>query len=54
MAIPISDGTYMRMLLKVFRQSGIFATKVRNWTALPDDDITLPEFKAHFIEAYKN
>ena len=42
------------MLLKVFRQSGVFNTKIRSWTALPDGDKTLPKFKAHFIEAYKN
>ena len=51
---PISDGAYIRMLLKVFRQSSVFNTKIRSWTALPNGDKTLPKFKAHFIEAYEN
>jgi len=48
---PISDSTAVRLLLKVFEDTGVFGRGVESWRERPEAEHTLDNFKSHFIRA---
>jgi hypothetical protein len=47
----ISDPTYIRRVLEVFRKSGVFSNDIRDWNLKPEADKTIAELKVHFLRA---
>lgn len=50
---PISDPAYIRALLKVFDQSGVFGTAIHEWKLKPAAQRTPENLKIHFMTANK-
>jgi hypothetical protein len=45
---PISDPAYIRILLEVFTESGVFTRALEDWRAKDDADHTTANLKTHF------
>jgi hypothetical protein len=45
---PISDATYIRILLKVFRASGVLDRAIADWERKPEAEHTVSNALAHF------
>jgi hypothetical protein len=50
---PISDPAYIRILLEVFTESGVFTRALEDWRAKDDADHTTANLKTHFGKADK-
>jgi hypothetical protein len=50
---PIPDGAYIRILLHIFRQSGVMDDSIRDWDKKPLVEQTVPQATAHFIRDNK-
>jgi hypothetical protein len=50
---PIPDSKYMRILLQIFTNSGVFGRDIEDWEAKPKADKTIVNMKTHFMEANK-
>jgi hypothetical protein len=50
---PISDPAYIRILLEVFTESGVFTRALEDWRAKEDTDHTTTNLKTHFGKADK-
>jgi hypothetical protein len=50
---PISDPAYIRILLEVFTESGVFTRALEDWRAKDDTDHTPTNLKTHFGKADK-
>jgi hypothetical protein len=50
---PIPDSAYIRMLLQVFRESGVFGRAIEDWEAKPKATRTVANLQKHFTEANK-
>ena len=50
---PIADSKYMRMLLQVFTESGVFGRAIEDWDAKPRAEKTVANLQRHFTEANK-
>jgi hypothetical protein len=51
---PISDPAYIRILLEVFTESGVFTRALEDWRAKEDTDHTPTNLKTHFGKADKD
>jgi hypothetical protein len=50
---PIVDSKYMRILLQIFTDSGVFGRELEDWEAKPKADKTVSNLQKHFTEANK-
>jgi hypothetical protein len=50
---PIPDGAYVRILLHIFRQSGVLDDSIRDWDKKPPADQTVQGATAHFTRDNK-
>lgn len=50
---PIPDKAYVRLIVDVFKQSGVFKLEVDDWHKKPLADRTVANMQAHFIRANK-
>jgi hypothetical protein len=50
---PISDPAYIRILLEVFTESGLFTKALEDWQAKEDEEHTMVSLKTHFDKADK-
>jgi hypothetical protein len=48
---PISDPAYVRILLEVFTESGVFTRALEAWRDKDDDEHTVANLKKHFAKA---
>jgi hypothetical protein len=48
---PISDIAYLRILLEVFTESGVFTRALEAWRDKDDDEHTVANLKKHFAKA---
>ena len=51
---PITDASYVLILVKIFRESGVFPMEIHEWSRLPDADKTVEKCMTFFTEAYEN
>ena len=51
---PISDTSYVLILVKIFRASGVFPLEIREWSRIPETDKTVTKCIEFFMEAYEN
>lgn len=51
---PISDTRYILILVKIFRDSGVFPVKIREWNNLEEEDKTVAKCEIFFIRAHVN
>ena len=51
---PITDASYILILVKIFRDRGVFAMEIREWSHLPEADKTVARCMTFFTEAYEN
>jgi hypothetical protein len=50
---PIADSKYMRILLQIFTDSGVFGRDIEDWEAKPKAEKTVVNLQKHFTEANK-
>jgi hypothetical protein len=50
---PISDPTYLRILLDIFRASGVMATALEEWDSKAKDQKTVANARVHFTQKDK-
>jgi hypothetical protein len=48
---PISDTSYVLILIKIFRESGVFPMEIREWNRRAEEDRTVEECIEFFTEA---
>jgi hypothetical protein len=48
---PISDASYVLILIKIFRESGVFPMEIREWNRRAEDDKTVDDCIEFFTEA---
>ena len=51
---PITDASYVLILVKIFRESGVFPMEIREWSRLPEADKTVARCVEFFTEVYKS
>jgi hypothetical protein len=50
---PISNPAYLRILLDIFRASGVMATALEEWDSKAQDQKTITNARAHFPQKDK-
>ena len=51
---PITNASYVLILVKIFQESGVFPMEIREWSRLPDADKTVARCMSFFTEAFEN
>jgi hypothetical protein len=51
---PITDASHVLILVKIFRESGVFPIEIREWSRLPEANKTVDRCIEFFTEAYEN
>ena len=51
---PITDASYILILVKICRESGVFPMEIREWSRLPDADKTVKQCMRFFTEAFEH
>ena len=51
---PITNASFVLILVKIFRESRVFPLEIHNWSCLPEADKMVAKCMVFFTKAYEN